>query len=714
MKIYLYFFLFLASSFFGCNNIPVQRLSELDKKELKDLQNNLYLLDGEWEFYWNALLSPSDFEVPARLPEPLLVQVPNVWTNYTNKDEKSIPEYGFATYRLVINLEGTSDLRYGMYIPKIWCAAKVWVNGELVHQAGKVAKSLKEFENKLLENFTPIFIYDSLKKLDIIVQVANYNLYTSSGLLKNFEFGEYKNIYTDVALRNALNLTWIGCILIMAIYHYVLFSLRHRKSYSTLYFALICTSIATGWLMFGDHFLYIFLKEEWKITYFFQSKIYFISMLSLVPLGLGYLSCLYPEKVYRKIIRIAVVLFASFGLFILVAPPVVFSPIIPIFMSILSIFLIYPLFNVLILVAIRRRKEWILQMAGICIMVLAGINDALASQGIYLTDQLETLQYALGIFLVVQFYVLTKRFSDAFKEVEDLSLNLEEKILQRTRKITEQNTEIEYKNFQLQDALKNITSSVRYASSLQKAILSSEKRIENGFPDSFILYLPRDMVSGDFFWYEDQFTESRGNHSEKLKILIAADCTGHGVPGALMTVLGNNFLDDIIKKEHIIKPDQILYHLDKRVIKTFLDSENKSQRNDGMDMSIILVDEHTKVLYFAGAKNPLYHIREDTIRIVKGSKFPIGSFQFKHGKIFENCMLPIQKGDIFYIFSDGFSDQFGGVQNRKYLKKRFRENLFKMRKLSMREQKNNLMDAFHKWKGKTPQTDDVLVIGFRI
>ncbi len=692
----------------ACSSSPTEHLAESNSKVLT-LDNNLYVLDGQWEFYWEQLLTPNSFKDTQNL-KPMMVKVPSVWTEYEDENGDRIPPYGYATYRLVVDIPKSQHSNYGVYIPKIWSAAKVWINGELLYEVGKVTTSAEGFENKIIETFVPI--YNPLDKLEIIVQVANYNLFVSSGLAKNFSFGPYEKIYTALKLQNALDLVWIGCIFIMAIYHYILFLLRQKKDYSTLYFGLVCTAVMLSWLFFGDHFFYEFIKNDLSVSYTVQSKVYFIAQFCLVPLGLHYLNCLYPKEIHKKILKIATWIFGFYCTFILLAPPVIFTAIIPYFFAMLGLFAAY-IFIVIIVAATRKRREWQAQLVGISTMILAGANDALATAGIEITGELATLHYALGVFLIVQFYILTKSFSDAFSAVEDLSMNLEKKVAERTREVTAQKAEIEHKNRELNKALKNITSSVRYASRLQTAILGGVKVIEQNMSDSFVLYLPRDMVSGDFFWYEDCFVEEQNGCSDVIKVLIAADCTGHGVPGALMTILGNNFLDDIIKTNKVLMPDQILYELDKRIIKTF--SDDDSRRNEGMDISVVVINRLKKQLYFSGAKSPLYYVRNNEINVIKGSKFPIGSFQFKKEKIFKNHVLPIQEDDSFYIFSDGYSDQFGGEnQKTKYLSKNFREYLLSIKDLPMAAQKDTLLNNFNNWKGKQPQTDDILVIGFKV
>ncbi len=260
----------------------------------------------------------------------------------------------------------------------------------------------------------------------------------------------------------------------------------------------------------------------------------------------------------------------------------------------------------------------------------------------------------------------------------------------------------------------SITDSLRYAQRIQKAILGGEDEILQNFDKGFIFFKPKDIVSGDFFWFSQLLIDTTPKKS--FRILIAADCTGHGVPGAFMTVMGNALLDEIINEKRITAPHQILHELDKKVIHT-LQKQGNSQ-NDGMDIVILVIEETAngeRKAHFSGAKNPLYYIRQGAIHEIKGSKFPIGSSQFKKEKIFETTTLPLQADDIFYLFSDGYQDQFGGQDKttKKFMVKKFRNLLFEISNLPFDEQKTRLHTAFEEWKGKHEQTDDVLVMGVK-
>lgn len=298
------------------------------------------------------------------------------------------------------------------------------------------------------------------------------------------------------------------------------------------------------------------------------------------------------------------------------------------------------------------------------------------------------------------------------QRVNKRNLALQAEVMHRTRELSNSNREITQKTAQLSTALKKMTDSVRYAQKIQQAILGNTEQITRNFREGFILLKPRDIVSGDFYWYGHKFGK---------KIIIAADCTGHGVPGAFMTVMGNDMLNEIVNHNGITEPAAILRELDRMILETLTHeqhSENEGMRrkhiNDGMDMAILAINDDDLEFEFAGAKNPLYIVREGKLLSLKGSKYPIGGHAHKHDKLFESQKYKLRRKDMFYLFSDGYQDQFGGAEDRKFMKKRFRETIESISKLPMKEQKEFLENTFYQWKGDKKQTDDILIIGLKV
>lgn len=255
--------------------------------------------------------------------------------------------------------------------------------------------------------------------------------------------------------------------------------------------------------------------------------------------------------------------------------------------------------------------------------------------------------------------------------------------------------EIDYRNRQ-------ITDSINYASLIQKASLPSNDYLKEIFPEHFVYYGPRDIVSGDFYW---------AKKVEDKTIVIAADCTGHGVPGAFLSMYGIAFLNEIILKDKITEPDKILNRMRETVIQSLNQGELTNMR-DGMDMVVLTINSSLSSLDFAGANNPLWILRENEMLITKGDSMPIGIYGVMDN--FTKHRIPLQKNDQLYIFSDGYADQFGGQRNTKLMTKNFRAKLIEFSHLAMAEQKKTLMDFFYKWKDKNEQIDDTLIISIKI
>jgi serine phosphatase RsbU (regulator of sigma subunit) len=252
---------------------------------------------------------------------------------------------------------------------------------------------------------------------------------------------------------------------------------------------------------------------------------------------------------------------------------------------------------------------------------------------------------------------------------------------------------------------KSITDSINYARRIQNAMLPPMKLLKSFLPQSFLLYLPKDIVSGDFYWINKLYN----------KIFISAvDCTGHGVPGAFMSIIGFELFRKITNIEGLTRPSDILNKLNEDFHEIFRDVENIVLR-DGMDVAFCAIDINDMILEYSGAFNPLYLIRDNKITEIKGDRFAIGLDETNFKDLtFKNHMIPLQEGDLIYIFSDGFADQFGGPEGKKFKYRRFRHLLLNIHQLPMDDQRDILETSLRDWKGEGEQVDDVLVIGIKI
>ena len=289
------------------------------------------------------------------------------------------------------------------------------------------------------------------------------------------------------------------------------------------------------------------------------------------------------------------------------------------------------------------------------------------------------------------------------RQIKNKNKKLEEQVLERTYEIREKNEELRQQKNEIEKNHQNITSSINYASRIQQALLPSEKLFSESFKEHFILYKPKDIVSGDFYYFKkiDEFI-----------IIAAADCTGHGIPGAFVSMLGISFMNEIIRKKEITTAADILEELRIQVKAALSDSKSGVKTQDGMDMALCVINTKTNILNYAGAYNPLYLIRNNELTHIKATRNPIGIYLNEYS--FENHKIKLLKDDSFYMFSDGYIDQFNGINRHKFTSKQLKELFLSIHKEPFVKQKTILNQTIEKWKGNSEQIDDILVLGMKI
>jgi len=363
--------------------------------------------------------------------------------------------------------------------------------------------------------------------------------------------------------------------------------------------------------------------------------------------------------------------------------------------------------------------------------VIASNNDGVWNEtGNSLEIKIEAAFYETSLFYFLMALVVAGLFYLVFRfrtyQIRLRNQELTKQVALRTEKLEEQNQELEHQNEEVKIAnekinninnsleetltlLKHqkdaITASISYAQRIQHAILPTESKVKKLLPQSFIFFKPRDAVSGDFYFLEEV---------DGKIILAAVDCTGHGVPGAFMSMVGNNLLHAIVSEKRITEAHQILtqLHLDVRVTL----QQKETQNRDGMDMALVVIDKRNKMLEFTGAKNPLVYIQDNEIHQIKGDRISIGGVEREKKRIFTKHLVSFEKPTIVYLFSDGIQDQFGGEKNRKFMIKRLRNLLFEIYQKPMAEQKIQIHQTIENWReeGNEQQIDDMLLIGIHL
>tara|TARA_Y100000589_G_scaffold246893_1_gene234751 strand:- start:70338 stop:72326 length:1989 start_codon:yes stop_codon:yes gene_type:complete len=325
----------------------------------------------------------------------------------------------------------------------------------------------------------------------------------------------------------------------------------------------------------------------------------------------------------------------------------------------------------------------------------------------FITNNILLVGSALEVTLLT--FAIVEKFRkfkvDALRRLEKINklqsqqnIILEKKVEERTRALSEKNREI--------------TDSLLYAKRIQDALIPSESYVQQFFKDSFVFFKPKDIVSGDFYWVSPVTTSYEDKENKPMIVFSVADCTGHGVPGAIISVIGLKILNQSLKQPQINSPAEALDYLNIEISNTLNAHVADKSIKDGMDIALCAYDGNDNVLYYAGAKNPIYIIRKDELIELKADRNAIGcNDQDEH---YTNKSIQLQKGDTIYLFTDGFADQFGGEKGKKLKYKRFKELLLEIQNLPMNEQKEFLDNFFTQWKGNLEQIDDVCILGVRV
>jgi serine phosphatase RsbU (regulator of sigma subunit) len=313
---------------------------------------------------------------------------------------------------------------------------------------------------------------------------------------------------------------------------------------------------------------------------------------------------------------------------------------------------------------------------------------------------------------------MTQKIHNYVESISSMNRELEEKVRERTKEVVEQKEEIETQKEEIEAQLDlatlqrdtiavqkdQITDSIHYAERIQAAILPPDKHLSDHLRDHFLLFKPRDIVSGDFYWTMEK--------NQKLLVAVA-DCTGHGVPGAFLSMLGIASMNEIVNRSKILRPHKILEQLREILIQSLHQTGTRGEAQDGIEIALCVIDLKKNTLDYAGANRPLYIVRDGAVQHIRPDRMPIGIYE-QEPVPFTNHALELKKGDSFYLFSDGYVDQLGGPLRKTFRVKRFRKLLLGIQEQSMAVQKQILLKNLEEWQGDVEQIDDILVMGIRI
>ena len=598
-------------------------------------------------------------------------------------------------------------------------ASEIYIDGKLMHQFGKVGNSLVN-EESYNPYHTPIsFTLDSAGTHQIAIRYSNHNMFNTYEAeidafdltIINAEKGEMIDTVTTLSKQG--NSIGIGIFLTLSIINFILF-LFYKRDKANLYYSIFSIVIAITFILnvIGytcDSVSSEFLLQKINIACLFISNFFLIALVY---------SFIYEKNPKRFKVILAVAIFGNFLTFINFDFANSLSNIFNVYCAIDIIIVVVKAISKRYNLTKKHRRIFWLTILSIVVVACLGyfINTSIPFIVLGLLALIFIVPIAGMIFIIPLYMTIrhAKNFSVTNQNLEQQLIHVkelsEQAILQEQEKkkmlesenerlekmVTERTAELAEKNHEIKD-------SINYALRIQKAILTSKEEVNEGLKNCFILFKPKDIVSGDFYFYSKQ---------EDKVLIAAADCTGHGVPGALMSMIGSEKLMSTVKEN--TNPATILNLLNKGIKSSLRQTEHEESTKDGMDIALVSINLETLQVSYAGANRPIWIIRNGskTLEEIKATKKAIGGFT-EDNQEFAQHELQFNTGDTFYLFTDGYADQFGH-SGKKLMTKKFREILIEIQSTPMHEQETYLNNFIETWKKDTEQVDDILVIGVRI
>jgi len=735
MKIkYLTILIFLLLLYSCSNN---KKIKPLAKDGIIDLTNwNLetdgnLVLNGKWEIYWKQFIEPNEFNDTTKILKPdKYVTVPKIW-NEDTINNTILAQDGYATYHLKIILNKNEEKKLAFKITTFATAAKIYIDNQLIYQSGDLGKVKQDSKPEYNPQVADFFV--DKDTLELVLQISNF-YHRKGGIWQPITIGTEEKIRTVTENDLMVDIFLLGCIIIMAVYHIGLFWLRRHDIY-TLYFALFCFFIALRIGATGEYLLHNLSWISWNLLVTFEYLSFYVGFIFF---GL-FLQNIFPKHFKKSFLYFAIITTLIFIIITLVTKPLFFTHFVPYFQIELVFYCLY--FIYVLIISIKHKEDGAIAfLLGFIVFFATMINDMLHASEVIFTGN----YFSIGVFVFIfaQAFLISLRFSKAFKKTELLTeelnyinQNLENLVKLRTTEIEQQNEEIltqkeelqtindelfdmneklETKNVKIQTQNEHINASIRYAKNIQNAILPSHERISNFFENQLI-YRPKDIVSGDFYWLANLEEKQEFNLTEKI-FFAAVDCTGHGVPGAFMSLIANRMLSEIVLEQKITSPAEILETLDTH-IKTTLDQKNSDNR-DGMDICLCMLQidfDGNKTITYAGAKRPLFYYNnlENKFLTIESTRRSIGGVYSKTEKPFVNNTFKIFKNDILILSTDGFADQ-NNVERKKFTNAKMLQILEQNIRKELIEQKNILEKYLDIWMQDTEQRDDISLILLKI
>ncbi|MCD6066137.1 MAG: protein serine/threonine phosphatase [Bacteroidetes bacterium] len=637
----------------------------------------------------------------------------------------SIGFKGFAWLRLKIRLPYPADsVIYALQIMQVG-ASEIYVDGKKVAGFGTVSVSGKDEERFDPKDIVQPVIFKEGSEHLIAIRYSNHK-YDEFSKWDEFEAGfscrlmkyggQNLDAFTEQAAVALFLLTIAGIFLALAMIHF-LFFVFYRKQKQHLYYGILAFFFSLFFIG-GFTGTYTFIPDIYLPIRFFTPialPFYFISLMGFVYyLVLERLPKLFWLQVFIGVLIII-------GFFYKTGINIVFHIALILFVTIEAIRVLYK--------GIKLKKKGIKIIAGgfalffaLCILMILAFFVALAVGGdiditfgnsitavLLLLLTVMSIPISISVYLARNFATLNIDLEKKLVEVEQLSEQMLQQEKEKKKILEDQNILLEQqvaeRTLELSQKNKDITDSINYAKRIQRALLAGDEMLSVHFKDYFIFFQPKDIVSGDFYWAA---VLENGQIA-----LVTADSTGHGVPGAIMSMLNISCLSDAAEAQKLTDPGAILNYTRKRIIRQLANDGSAEGGKDGMDCSLICFDIAGKKMSYAAANNPVWIVRNSELIELKGDKMPVGKHD-RQDESFTQHTVDLQKGDMIYTLTDGFPDQFGGPKGKKFMYKQLKELLISISALPVQQQKEKLNETFAAWKSGYEQVDDVCIIGIRL
>ncbi|HXU25689.1 MAG TPA: SpoIIE family protein phosphatase [Bacteroidia bacterium] len=633
-----------------------------------------------------------------------------------------------AWFRLSVNIDSSLINKPIAFSMSHNGASEIYLNGKLIKHFGKVC-ALDSGEKRIDPQNEPFAIAFTKSKNNLIaVRYSNtraqeyYDKYDENEVGFHFKIRAINAAISSYASASEITLiismSIFGFFVALGALHLLIFLFYHKQPANLLY-SIFVFLLAMAFLTSAVAQTSPLSDYSIKTKYFFGDSlpILFLSLLAMI-----YMLFKFNYTTYFKICLALVGLFLlldSFHFeFLLDARGVIISALI----TVICFDCGYRVSQ-----AVKQKKDgaWIIASGVMIFLMLIGVFYVIAvlNDGVHISSSgfwsvmllfmfvliILSIPLSMSIYLARDFARTNKNLSIQLNQVQILSQQAIEQEQEKQKILNEQNVMLEHqvaeRTAELSEKNKEMTDSIRYAQRIQKALMSSKNLLEKNLPEHFVFFNPKDIVSGDFYWASLM-------HDGRFA-LATADSTGHGVPGAFMSLLNISYLNEAINERRLISTADILNHARKKIIQSLAEDGTADGGKDGMDCSIAAYDFKTKTMQYSAANNPVWIIRDNAILEFAADKMPVGKHD-RDNVPFTAHSIQLQAGDVVYTLTDGFPDQFGGPKGKKFKYKSLQELLLSICNSSMDTQKEKLVSTFTNWKGNLEQVDDVLLIGVRV